>query len=94
MFPFLSASTAINPNTSPFSSLSSPPNPSPAVCLTYKIHQHSLSGLRVGQLKVSGANDGRGPNQAHGGGKGGGAEGGKVFRGMRGRVEGKIEARW
>lgn len=58
-----------------------PPLPAPSVLLTAKIHQHSLSGLKINQLKVGGL-----------GGPGG--EQPKMFRGVRGRVEVKIEGRW
>ncbi|KAL7415546.1 Mu homology domain-containing protein [Mrakia frigida] len=67
--------------TGSFATASSP-LPAPSLLLTAKIHQHSLSNLKIAQLKVGGLGGGNGDAQP------------KVFRGVRGRVEVKMEGRW
>lgn len=73
------------------------------MCLSYTVHQHSLSGLKVSKLTFAGVD---GPGRSGGGGGGGGGgmgngasgagrgAGGKVFRGMRSRVECAVWKRW
>ncbi|CED84828.1 Clathrin-associated protein medium chain [Phaffia rhodozyma] len=77
-------STARNLSGS-FVTSSTEPLPDPTIHLSYTIHQASISQVRIAQLKVS--------NLGGPGGKGGQQQP-KVFRGVRGRVEALVEARW
>jgi hypothetical protein len=67
------------------------PQPATELSLTYTIHQHSLSGLKVGRLTCPGMEAGGVGGPSANGGAGGGQ---KVFRGMRSRVECSIWKRW